>query len=190
MTRTAILLALALVLAFGAGCAKKTTVAEPVATQGKTVTIDGDGQDTGAQAAGQEDGPDYTQGILGEKAPHLNPKEQKQVFEEVQNMIFFDYDSYELKPRAREVLKSKARAMERAPKLTLIIEGHCDERGTEEYNLALGERRARAAYEFLVLLGVEPTRMSIVSYGEERPLAKGDNEAAWAQNRRDEFKLR
>jgi len=73
--------------------------------------------------------------------------------------------------------------------LRLVIEGHCDERGTEEYNLALGERRARAAYEFLILLGVESNRMQIVSYGEEFPADPGHNETAWAKNRRDEFKV-
>ncbi|MFO7727503.1 MAG: OmpA family protein, partial [Desulfonatronovibrio sp.] len=79
--------------------------------------------------------------------------------------------------------------MKRFKKLRLVIEGHCDERGTAEYNLALGERRARAAYEFLILLGVDSDRIQIVSYGEERPLASGSNEAAWAENRRAEVKV-
>ena len=71
----------------------------------------------------------------------------------------------------------------------MVIEGHCDERGTEEYNLALGERRARSAYEFLILLGVDSERLEIISYGEERPLNPADNETAWAENRRAEFNV-
>ena len=69
------------------------------------------------------------------------------------------------------------------------IEGHCDQRGSDEYNLALGERRARAAMEYLVSLGVAPDRLQVISYGEEMPLDSGSSEDAWARNRRDEFKV-
>ncbi|WP_457571640.1 peptidoglycan-associated lipoprotein Pal [Desulfovulcanus sp.] len=105
------------------------------------------------------------------------------------NKIYFDFDSFELKPEARTILQQKAELLKKYKNLRLVIEGHCDERGTEEYNLALGERRARAAYEFLILLGVESNRMQIVSYGEEFPADPGHNETAWAKNRRDEFKV-
>lgn len=87
------------------------------------------------------------------------------------------------------MLKAKAEALKVYPQLRVLIEGNCDDRGTQEYNLALGERRARAAFEYLVLLGVRPDQLEIVSYGEERPAAMGNNEAAWAKNRRAEFKL-
>jgi peptidoglycan-associated lipoprotein len=103
--------------------------------------------------------------------------------------IHFDFDSYELKPEARAALQKISEHMKRFNNLRLVIEGHCDERGTAEYNLALGERRARAAYEFMILLGVESARMQIISYGEERPLDPRSNETAWAQNRRAEFKI-
>ena len=73
--------------------------------------------------------------------------------------------------------------------LTMVVEGYCDERGTVEYNLALGERRARAAYDYLVILGVAPDRLSIVSFGEENPLESGQSEQAWAKNRRDQFRV-
>ncbi|MBT8763864.1 peptidoglycan-associated lipoprotein Pal [Desulfohalobiaceae bacterium Ax17] len=105
------------------------------------------------------------------------------------NKIYFDFDSFELKPEARAILQQKAELLKKYKNLRLVIEGHCDERGTEEYNLALGERRARAAYEFLILLGVESDRLQIVSYGEEFPADPGHNETAWAKNRRDEFKV-
>jgi peptidoglycan-associated lipoprotein len=94
-----------------------------------------------------------------------------------------------LKPEARSALQKISEHMKRFNNLRLVIEGHCDERGTAEYNLALGERRARAAYEFMILLGVESPRMQIISYGEERPLDPRSNETAWAQNRRAEFKI-
>jgi peptidoglycan-associated lipoprotein len=87
------------------------------------------------------------------------------------------------------VLSSKADILKRSSGLTLVIEGHCDERGTTEYNLALGERRARVAYDYLVILGVSPDRLSIVSFGEERPADAGHTEEAWSKNRRDEFRI-
>lgn len=101
--------------------------------------------------------------------------------------VFFAYDSAVLQPAAREVLQRNAAWLQANPQAAITIEGHCDERGTEEYNLALGERRARAAYEHLVILGVDPQRMSIVSFGEERPIDPAHNETAWAKNRRAEF---
>lgn len=106
---------------------------------------------------------------------------------EVGEKIFFDFDRYELKPASRETLQRKAEALRSLPEIEIVIEGHADERGTIEYNLALGERRANAARRYLIDLGIDPERLSIVSYGEERPAVDGHNEAAWSQNRRDEF---
>jgi len=103
--------------------------------------------------------------------------------------IYFDYDRSELKPAARATLEKKAGWLRANPKLSVRIEGHCDDRGTNEYNLALGERRANAAWKFLNAMGISGSRMTTVSYGEEKPAASGRNKAAWAKNRRDEFKL-
>jgi len=103
--------------------------------------------------------------------------------------IYFDYDKADLKPAAQTVLEKKARFLESNPAYSAVIEGHCDERGTNEYNLALGERRADAAKKYLVSLGVSAGRITTVSYGEEKPVALGHDESAWSQNRRDEFKL-
>lgn len=108
---------------------------------------------------------------------------------ELEDMIHFDFDSFEIKPKYRDLLQQKAEILKKFSDVTLVIEGYCDERGTEEYNLALGEGRAKSVYEFLVLLGVEPERMSIVSFGEEKPLDPAHNETAWAQNRRVQFTL-
>lgn len=105
------------------------------------------------------------------------------------NRIYFDFDKYDLKDSSKEVLKAKAAILKKYAGWKMLIEGHCDERGTEEYNLALGERRARAAYEFLVVLGVPSSRLKLVSFGEERPADAGHTETAWAKNRRCEFKV-
>ncbi|GAB6036324.1 peptidoglycan-associated lipoprotein Pal [Fundidesulfovibrio butyratiphilus] len=103
-------------------------------------------------------------------------------------IIYFDFDRYDLKPESRQILTRKAEILKQYPEIKLVVEGNCDERGTAEYNLALGERRARAAADYLVNLGVPTSRLSIVSYGKERPADPAHTQAAWAKNRRDEFK--
>jgi peptidoglycan-associated lipoprotein len=104
------------------------------------------------------------------------------------NRVHFDFDQYTLTSQAREILANNAVYMEANPGIKVVIEGHCDNRGSDEYNLALGERRALAAKNYLVSLGVSPDRLSVISYGEEMPLDLGDNEEAWAKNRRADFK--
>ena len=101
--------------------------------------------------------------------------------------IHFDYDKSLLKPEAIALLNRYAAGLKQYPTATVSIEGHCDERGTNEYNLALGERRALSARKYMIKLGIDENRLSTVSYGEERPLDPGHNEEAWAKNRRDEF---
>ncbi|MBF0482922.1 MAG: peptidoglycan-associated lipoprotein Pal [Desulfovibrionaceae bacterium] len=108
--------------------------------------------------------------------------------QELATMIHFDLDRYDIKPEYRGIMTTKAQILKANPEVKLVIEGHCDQRGTAEYNLALGERRARAAADFLVNLGIPATRLSTVSYGKERPLDAGSGEAAWSKNRRDEFR--
>jgi len=102
--------------------------------------------------------------------------------------IHFDFDQFTLSPEARQTLAANATIIKAAPGLRVRIEGHCDERGSDEYNLALGERRAQAAKDYLVSLGVPTDRLELISYGEELPLDPASNEAAWAKNRRAEFK--
>ena len=102
-------------------------------------------------------------------------------------MIHFDFDKYNIKPQFQSVLERHAQWLKDNPKTNITIEGNCDEWGTEEYNLALGERRAVAAKNYLVHLGVSPDRLSTISYGETRPIDPAHNAAAWAMNRRDEF---
>ena len=116
--------------------------------------------------------------------------EEKQAASSISNgIVYFEYDRFDLKAESKTVLTQKAQVMKRFPLLRVTIEGHCDERGTEEYNLALGERRARAAYEFLLNLGVAANQMEMVSFGKLHPAVSGSGESAWAKNRRDEFKV-
>ncbi|MFH1139225.1 MAG: peptidoglycan-associated lipoprotein Pal [Pseudomonadota bacterium] len=102
-------------------------------------------------------------------------------------MANFDYDKYNVRQDAEEVLRRKAEFMAASGTVTAEVQGHCDERGTEAYNMALGDRRANAAKNFMESLGVAPDRMTTVSYGEEKPLTDGHDEAAWSQNRRAQF---
>ncbi len=101
--------------------------------------------------------------------------------------IYFDFDRSDITEASQAELKANAAWMAANPTSKVMLEGHCDERGTSEYNMALGERRASAAREYLVRLGVDPARMQTISYGEERPVDPGHNEAAWAKNRRVQF---
>jgi len=98
--------------------------------------------------------------------------------------VFFGFDQYNLTPEARYTLQQQAAWMAENPGVNVLIEGHCDERGTREYNLALGERRANAAADYLMTLGVSSSRVSTISYGKERPEDPASNETAWAKNRR------
>jgi len=104
-------------------------------------------------------------------------------------MIHFDYDKAIIRGGDAAVLDQKVAILQGNPALRIRISGHCDERGSDEYNLALGNRRATAAKQYLVSHGIDPSRIETVSYGEERPIAQGHDEDSWAQNRRDEFEI-
>jgi peptidoglycan-associated lipoprotein len=112
--------------------------------------------------------------------------QQPQVIDED---VYFDFDQSMIRPDAQEVLRKKAEFLRENSMVSVVIEGHCDERGTAEYNLALGERRALAAKAFLMDLGISSSRLSTISYGEERPIDPRSNEEAWARNRRAHFVL-
>ena len=112
---------------------------------------------------------------------------QEELTVEVGDRVFFDFDKYDVRADQRGTVEALAAWLDSNPSVTLTIEGHCDERGTREYNLALGERRANSVRDYLVALGTNPARLTTVSYGEERPAVLGSNESAWAQNRRGVF---
>jgi peptidoglycan-associated lipoprotein len=120
-----------------------------------------------------------------EAGEQASVQEQREAFQ--MEDIYFDFDSYSIVPAAQEVLIRKADWLRGNPDVLVQIEGHTDSRGTGEYNLALGERRAESAKNFLIDLGIEASRMTTVSYGEERPVDPDQNEDAWAKNRRAHF---
>jgi peptidoglycan-associated lipoprotein len=116
------------------------------------------------------------------------PKEEKRmVTQEDLQPIYFDFDKYDLRAGDREILNLNAMVLKENSTVRIRIEGNCDERGTVEYNLALGERRASAARDYLINLGIDSNRISIISYGKERTKYPGQNEGAWSKNRRDDF---
>ena len=112
------------------------------------------------------------------------PGSQEELVQSVGDRVFFDFDSAVLGADARRTLDRQAEWLRLFPEVALVLEGHADERGTREYNLALGERRANAVREYLITQGIAPSRLRTITYGKERPYALGHNEEAWALNRR------
>jgi peptidoglycan-associated lipoprotein len=123
-------------------------------------------------------------GVGSGQLGQVRPGSAEDFQQNVGDRVFFATDKSDLDADARATLQKQAVWLRRYPSVSITVEGHCDERGTREYNLALGERRANAVREYLRNLGVEPARMKTISYGKERPVALGSNEDAWRQNRR------
>lgn len=162
-------------------CASQQTTTEPeddqqMVTQDDTTDMEED------EAARLEE-----ERLQAEEAARVAAEEARDAFMSVD--INFAFDDYSLSTTAQEILQAKAVWMNNNPEATIIIEGHCDERGTTEYNLALGDRRANAAKNFLSDLGIDATRIKTISYGEEMPIDSAQNEAAWAKNRRAHFTI-
>lgn len=159
-------------VALSAGCAKKTVqVPPPPPTDTSTATTP---PPTPPTTPREETTPPTPSGVRSED---LRP-------------AFFDLDSYTLRDDARTALDGNARLLRDNPGTRVTVEGHCDERGTVEYNQSLGERRAQAARDYLVAAGIDAGRMDVVSYGKERPFDPGHDESAWAKNRRAHFVVR
>jgi peptidoglycan-associated lipoprotein len=184
-TATIIVTVLLLVLA----CAKKKIVTDPdpsrtYATEAQDQTDDVAGRDDRGQQTG------IGEASLAEtsRADQLSPGGQSDEIKAFENEdIHFEFDSAQLTVQAQEILRVKARYLQENPGISVTIEGHCDDRGTNEYNLALGERRALSAQAYLITLGVDEPRMNTVSYGEESPLVPGTSEEARTKNRRAHF---
>lgn len=159
------------------GCAKRGQV--PPAPE--EIELGGAGEGTGQPVPRVSGGGE--EGITEESM-------QAQARQELQDRledIHFDFDKYNIRPDARLILKKDYEVLQSVPDAEVFVEGHCDERGTVEYNLALGQRRANAARDYLITLGMDPAKVSTVSYGEERPLDPRHTEEAWAKNRRCHF---
>jgi peptidoglycan-associated lipoprotein len=169
------------------GCPKKTVVKEepsmkkaeePVAEREKELARI---REEEAKKAKEQE---FEKSLVAKKEPGI----AGEVFESsLLKDIHFDFDKYDIRPRDAEILKENAALLMKYPKAKIQVEGHCDERGTDEYNLALGERRANAAKKYLISLGIPTDQISSISYGEEKPLDTGHNEDAWAKNRRGHF---
>jgi len=128
-------------------------------------------------------GPPGPPGGAGIGSRNIVPGSQQDLEASAGDRVFFAFDRSDITPESQQILSRQADWLRRYPNVTVTIEGHCDERGTREYNLALGERRAQAAKNVLVASGVPASRISTISYGKERPTVVGSNEEAWAQNR-------
>ena len=146
-------------------------------TSEETATTTGGGSSTGVT----------TGATTSEALPGPAEGTQEHLLVNVGDRVFFGYDRSDLSQQAQATVEGLATWLKTYPAVTLNIEGHADERGTREYNLALGERRASAVRDYLIALGVDPNRLSTISYGKERPTVLGSNEEAWAQNRRGVF---
>ena len=142
---------------------------------------------------GEPDAPEKVLAVKKKIAPKeavtiiAAPVEEVAVPIEELGIVYFDYDKSSIKPEFTRIIQSNFEWLINNPDIRVQLEGHCDERGTNEYNLALGERRARSVLNYLLRLGASPEQFSIVSFGEERPVALGQNETAWQKNRRVEF---
>jgi peptidoglycan-associated lipoprotein len=127
---------------------------------------------------------EFERSLVAKRTPGI----EGEVFESsLLKPIFFDFDKYDIRPADTEILKGNSALLKKFPNMKIQIEGHCDERGTNEYNLALGERRANSTKKYLTSLGITADRVSTISYGEEKALDPGHNEEAWAKNRRANF---
>ncbi len=134
--------------------------------------------------AGGAGGPAAAAPAAAAPGTQIRPGSQQDFVVNVGDRVFFAYDKFDLSPQARATLDRQAAWLKQYPQNKLVVEGHCDERGTREYNLALGERRSNAAKNYLINQGIAANRLQTISYGKERPVALGSNEAAWSQNRR------
>ena len=127
------------------------------------------------------------EGTITETSPEtasIAPGSQEDLIVNVGDRVFFNYDSSDLDSDAQELLQDQVAWLKQYSDVSVIVEGHCDERGTREYNLALGERRANAAKDYLMTYGISSDRISVLSYGKERPVDSGSNPLAWSKNRR------
>ncbi|HET6516257.1 MAG TPA: peptidoglycan-associated lipoprotein Pal [Thermodesulfovibrionales bacterium] len=175
-------LVLAVILGMiGSGCAQRKVVTPSEAPQEATE------QKAAKEAQEAKKGPEK---ITEQKMEKVESKEVATKVEEVSGIfddIHFDYDKYDIKENAKAVLKSVADHLIKSASEKILVEGHCDERGTSEYNLGLGDRRAKATKDYLISLGVPANRIETISYGKEKPLCNEHTEDCWAKNRRAHF---
>lgn len=184
------LIALVLSLLITVSCAKKVVQSEPAAMEEMTTAEDSTATDDTNLASKEQNDQNLNQVQIDEQAVKEDEIKRDnmavmQLF--VNEDIYFDYESSALGDKAKGELNLKAKWMRMNPDASVIIEGHCDERGTNAYNIALGDRRAESVKSYLVDLGIDAAQITKISYGEERPVDSGAGEEAWAKNRRAHF---
>lgn len=168
------------------GCPKKTVVKEEPTTKKSEEAVKKEAKEEELARIKEEEAKkaqekEFEKSLVPKKTPGI----EGEVFEsKLLKDIYFDFDKYDIRPTDAGILKENAALLVKFPNVKIQIEGHCDERGTVEYNLALGERRANNAKRYLISLGIPEKRISTISYGKERPSDPGHNEEAWAKNRR------
>ena len=170
-------LAVVLVVSFFAGCKKKVKEVPPppqVKEQPKVEKVEE---------------PVVKEPVLSEEEIFMSKSLEQINKEQPLAMIHFDYDKYFVREDAKPVLDKNASWLNKFRTVKILVEGHCDERGTEDYNLALGEKRAKSTFDYLTSLGVTPDRMKIISYGTSQPLVSGHDEPSWQKNRRAQFTI-
>ena len=179
---------------FSVSCAKKAVMTEPSMTDTSAADEAARQAELEKQQAMDRQKQMEEERLAAERAEQLKAEAMERDMMMAKNRfisenVYFDFDNATLDYQAQELLKQKAMWLRDYPEANVVIEGHCDERGTNAYNLALGERRAESAKAFLVNLGISDARLTTISYGEEKPLDMGQNEESWAKNRRAAFVL-
>jgi len=166
------------------GCTQKTVVKEEPSAKGTELSQAGKDAKEAERIREEELKKEFEKSLVAKKTPGI---EGVVIESKMLRDIHFDFDKFSILPAESEILKENSALLKKYPGMKFQIEGHCDERGTGEYNLALGERRASSAKKYLISLGIEPSRITTISYGEERPFDQTHNEEAWAKNRRAHF---
>ena len=166
------------------GCTQKAVVKEEPSAKGAELSQAGKDAKEAERIKEEEMKREFEKSLVAKKTPGI---EGTVLESKMLKDIHFDFDRYSIRIEEAEILKENSILMKKYPGMRFQIEGHCDERGTGEYNLALGERRANSAKKYLISLGIEPGRISTISYGEERPFDQEHNEEAWTKNRRAHF---
>jgi peptidoglycan-associated lipoprotein len=189
-----LMVGLLIVGVIAAGCAKTpatTQVSAAPAPTGAAATTPGTTTAAPAPSSSQPamaaPAPATTAPDTAAPAPGARPSPKEFVAIPELRDVFFDFDKYDIRPGDAKILDANASWLKSNPDNLVLIEGHCDERGTNEYNLALGERRAKSTMNYLVSQGIQASRITIISYGEERPLCTEKTEECWAKNRRAHF---
>jgi peptidoglycan-associated lipoprotein len=187
-----VMTSLLVIAAVGSGCAKRpatTQAAAPAPTGTASMTTPAPSQPSAPTAAPAPTPPPAAVDSAPTPAPAPTARPAVRDFAAVPELqdIYFDFDKYDIRPADAKTLDANASWLKSNPNHLVLIEGHADERGTNEYNLALGERRAKSTMNYLVSQGVQANRITIISYGEERPVCTEKTEACWAKNRRSHF---